>query len=128
MALITYHITSQEIGVVCIVKNLLAKFKCLCILILDFPCWAINPLDSFIMNKSNAFRQGLSIAFRLGTELTVAVMIGAAIGFALDRYLSTKPWLLAVGVVIGGAAGCLNVYRISKEINIDEDTDPNNDS
>jgi hypothetical protein len=30
--------------------------------------------------------------------------------------------------VIGGAAGCLNVYRISKEINIDEDTDPNNDS
>ena len=80
------------------------------------------------MNKSNAFRQGLSIAFRLGTELTVAVMIGAAIGFALDHYLSTKPWFLAVGVVIGGAAGCLNVYRISKEINIDEDTDPNNDS
>ncbi|MGY8762083.1 MAG: AtpZ/AtpI family protein [Nitrospinaceae bacterium] len=80
------------------------------------------------MNKSNAFRQGLSIAFRLGTELTVAVMIGAAIGFALDRYLSTKPWLLAVGVVIGGAAGCLNVYRISKEISIYEDTDPNNDS
>jgi ATP synthase protein I len=55
-------------------------------------------------------------------------MIGAAIGFALDHYLSTKPWFLAVGVVIGGAAGCLNVYRISKEISIYEDTDPNNDS
>ena len=80
------------------------------------------------MNKNNAFRQGLSIAFRLGTELTVAVMIGAAIGFALDRYLSTKPWFLAVGVVIGGAAGCINIYRISKEINIDEDAGSNNDS
>ncbi|HIF02173.1 MAG TPA: ATP synthase subunit I, partial [Nitrospinaceae bacterium] len=35
------------------------------------------------MNKGSEFRQGLSIAFRLGTELTVAVMIGAVMGYAL---------------------------------------------
>ena len=73
------------------------------------------------MSKSSEFRQGLSIAFRLGTELTVAVMIGAVMGYALDRYLNTKPWFLAIGVIMGGAAGCLNVYRVAKEMTINND-------
>ena len=79
--------------------------------------------DIFIMNKGSEFRQGLSIAFRLGTELTVAVMIGAVMGYALDRYFDSKPWLLAVGVILGGAAGSLNVYRVSKEITAQNDKD-----
>ena len=73
------------------------------------------------MNKGGGFRQGLSIAFRLGTELTVTVMIGAVMGYALDRYLNAKPWFLAIGVILGGAAGCLNVYRVAKEITINND-------
>ena len=77
------------------------------------------------MNKGSGFRQGLSVAFRLGTELTGAIMIGAVMGYALDRYLSTKPWFLALGVVMGGAAGCLNVYRVAKEITVDNDDDQN---
>ncbi|MDG1842890.1 MAG: AtpZ/AtpI family protein [Nitrospinaceae bacterium] len=75
------------------------------------------------MNKGSDFRRGLSIAFRLGTELTVAVMIGAVMGYALDRYFDSKPWLLAVGVILGGAAGSLNVYRVSKEITAQNDKD-----
>ena len=78
------------------------------------------------MNKGSGFRQGLSIAFRLGTELTVAIMIGAVMGYAFDRYLDTKPLFLAIGVVMGGAAGCLNVYRVAKKITIDND-DQNHD-
>ena len=73
------------------------------------------------MNKGSGFRQGLSIAFRLGTELTVAVMIGAVMGYALDHYLATKPWFLAIGIIMGGAAGCLNVYRVAKNISREED-------
>ena len=79
--------------------------------------------DTFIMNKGSEFRQGLSIAFRLGTELTVAVMIGAVMGYALDRYFDSKPWFLAAGVILGGAAGSLNVYRVSKEITTQTDKD-----
>ena len=79
--------------------------------------------DTFIMNKGSEFRRGLSIAFRLGTELTVAVMIGAVMGYALDRYFDSKPWLLALGVILGGAAGSLNVYRVSKEITAQNDKD-----
>ena len=78
------------------------------------------------MNKGSEFRRGLSVAFRLGTELTVAVMIGAVMGYALDHYLATKPWFLAAGVILGGAAGCLNVYRVANKIT--EDDNQNNGS
>ena len=75
------------------------------------------------MNKGSEFRQGLSIAFRLGTELTVAIMIGTVMGYALDRYFETKPWCLVIGLIVGGVAGCLNVYRFAKEITIDNGDD-----
>ena len=78
------------------------------------------------MNKGSGFRQGLSIAFRLGTELTVAIMIGTVMGYALDRYFETKPWCLVVGLIMGGVAGCLSVYRTAKGITIDND-DHNHD-
>ena len=71
------------------------------------------------MSKGNGFRQGLGIAFRLGIEITIATMIGALMGYALDRFLNTRPWFLVVGVLLGGAAGCINVYRAAQEITIE---------
>ena len=32
-------------------------------------------------------------AFRLGTELVAAVVVGTIIGFILDNWFDTKPWL-----------------------------------
>ena len=49
--------------------------------------------------------------FRVATELLSGVLVGAAIGFFLDRMLDTKPWLLVVFLLLGGVAGILNVYR-----------------
>ncbi len=75
------------------------------------------------MNKGSGLRQGLSIAFRLGIELTVATMVGAVMGYALDRFFNTKPWLMVAGVILGGAAGCMNVYRIAQKITFNNDQD-----
>ena len=55
------------------------------------------------------------IGLRGGTELVSALMVALAIGWALDRWLGTKPILLAVFVLIGGAAGVLNVWRLFKQ-------------
>jgi F0F1-type ATP synthase assembly protein I len=66
------------------------------------------------MSESNDFRQGLNIAFRLGTEMTVATLLGAGMGYGVDYYFETKPWGIVVGVVFGGAAGMLNVYRAAQ--------------
>jgi len=68
----------------------------------------------------------MQIAFRLGTELTVATIIGGLLGYALDSFFGTKPWGLVVGVVLGSAAGCLAVYRVAMTLTI-EDEDKNND-
>ena len=80
------------------------------------------------MGKGNNFRQGLGFALRLGVELMVATMIGALMGYALDHFAGTDPWGLAVGVILGGAAGCLNVYRAAMSMQFDEDneTPPDN--
>ena len=79
------------------------------------------------MNKGNGFRQGLGIAFRLGIEITIATMIGALMGYALDRFLNTRPWFLVVGVLLGGAAGCINVYRVAQEITIEVNDNGDNE-
>ena len=73
------------------------------------------------MSENNGLRQGMQIAFKLGTELTVATLIGALMGDGIDNLLGTRPWGLAAGVILGGAAGSLNVYRAAMLLVIEED-------
>jgi len=61
------------------------------------------------LEKGNA----LGLAFRVGVELISAVAIATAIGWGLDYWLDTRPWLMLVFIVLGGAAGILNVYRMA---------------
>jgi ATP synthase protein I len=53
----------------------------------------------------------LARGFRLSSELVAGVLLGAAIGWVLDRFLSTSPWGLIVFLLLGFAAGVLNVMR-----------------
>ncbi|TNE59569.1 MAG: AtpZ/AtpI family protein [Alphaproteobacteria bacterium] len=57
---------------------------------------------------------GLGVALRIGIELVVAVFVGAGIGFFLDRWLGTQPWLLLVFFMLGTAAGFMNVIRMAQ--------------
>ena len=78
------------------------------------------------MSKNSGFRQGVQLAFRLGTELTVATIIGGLMGYAVDSYFETKPWGLVVGVVFGVVAGCLGVYRVAIKMSIEDENTDNN--
>ncbi len=75
------------------------------------------------MSKGSSTRQGIGIAFRLGTEMVVATMIGTLMGYAMDNYFDTKPWCLLVGLIFGAAAGCLTVYRTAMNLQFDEEED-----
>ena len=55
-------------------------------------------------------------AFRLGTELVAAVIVGTIIGFILDNWFGTKPWLILIFFFAGVIAGILNVFRSAKNI------------
>ena len=54
---------------------------------------------------------GIGLAFRIGTELVAGLVVGVAIGWLLDDWLGTKPWLLVLFFFLGAGAGILNVYR-----------------
>ena len=54
-------------------------------------------------------------AFKLGTELVAAVAVGTIIGFILDSWFGTKPWLIIIFFFLGAAAGMLNVIRAANK-------------
>ena len=53
----------------------------------------------------------VGLAMRTGVELVAGVGVGALVGYGLDRWLGTSPWLLILCFVLGAAAGMLNAYR-----------------
>jgi ATP synthase protein I len=61
-----------------------------------------NPLDGSV----------LGLGLRVGAELVAALLVGFAIGWGLDRWLGTRPVFLGVFLLIGGAAGMRNVWRL----------------
>ena len=63
----------------------------------------------------------LGNAFKLGTELVAAVVVGTIIGFILDNWFGTKPVLIIVFFLFGAAAGIMNVFRAAKRMQKQED-------
>jgi len=59
----------------------------------------------------NPLGTGLSAAWRIGVEMVAALIVGVGIGLLLDGWLGTAPWGLVVFLLLGTAAGVLNVYR-----------------
>jgi ATP synthase protein I len=58
--------------------------------------------------------------FRLSTELVAAVLVGAGLGWLLDKGLGISPWGMIVFLLLGFAAGVLNVMRAAGVV----DTNP----
>jgi ATP synthase protein I len=54
----------------------------------------------------------LGLGLRVGAELVAALLVGLAIGWGLDRVLGTRPIFLGLFLLVGGAAGVLNVWRL----------------
>ena len=67
---------------------------------------------------SNSEKRGsfMGNAFKLGTELVAAVAVGTIIGFILDSWFGTKPWLIIIFFFLGAAAGMLNVVRTANRM------------
>ncbi|MGB3503501.1 MAG: AtpZ/AtpI family protein [Mesorhizobium sp.] len=54
---------------------------------------------------------GVGYALRLSSEFIAGVVVGAGLGWFLDRLAGTSPWGLIVLLLLGFGAGVLNVLR-----------------
>jgi ATP synthase protein I len=54
---------------------------------------------------------GYARGFRLSSELVAGVLVGAGLGWLVDRLLGTSPWGLIVLLLLGFAAGVLSIMR-----------------
>ena len=72
----------------------------------------INP------EKDPTSRSNLGQAFKMSTELVSAVLVGTIIGFILDNWFGTKPWLILIFFFVGVVAGIMNVIKSAKNMQI----------
>ncbi len=60
----------------------------------------------------NAFSQ----AGTIGLHMVSGIAVGAVVGYLLDRWLDTRPWLTVIFLVVGIVAGFKNVYVDSRRL------------
>ncbi len=58
-------------------------------------------------------------SYRIGqlvlSQLVGGPLGGGVIGWLLDRWLGTKPWLMLILLFLGFAGGVINIFRISSK-------------
>ena len=75
-----------------------------------------NARKKLKVEKENPRTSNIGQAFKLSTELVAAVLVGTIIGFILDNWFDTKPWLIIIFFFVGVVAGILNVIRSAKKL------------
>ena len=69
-----------------------------------------------VMENKGTNVASLGNALKIGTELIAAVLVGSILGFILDNWFDTKPFIMISFFFIGVAAGILNVIRSAKKM------------
>ena len=77
---------------------------------------AKSKIKKQMQNDSERRGSFMGNAFKLGTELVASVAVGTIIGFILDSWFDTKPWLFIIFFFLGAAAGMLNVIRTANQM------------
>ena len=61
-------------------------------------------------------KSGVSLGFKISTELVAALVVSVGIGILVDNYFNTKPLGLIIFFILGAFAGFLNIYRVMRRI------------
>ena len=63
--------------------------------------------------SAGSLGSAMNLGFRVLAEFVAAIVVGTLIGWQIDVWFGTGPVFLIVFLVLGTAAGFLNVYRIA---------------
>jgi ATP synthase protein I len=73
--------------------------------------------DKAAEDAANAARsKAMGLGFSIAAQLVAGVLAGGAIGYFLDRWLGSTPWLMVLFLMFGFAAGIMNVVRTAREM------------
>ena len=68
------------------------------------------------ITKNGSNTASLGKALKISTELVAAVVVGTTLGFILDNWFDTRPWLTISFFFMGVATGILNVIKSAKNM------------
>ena len=68
------------------------------------------------MGKKDDDKKNLAAYSTVGLMFPVSIAVGAAIGYMLDKWLNTAPYLLVIFTLYGVAAGFWNLYKVTKRM------------
>ena len=63
--------------------------------------------------KAHMPAEGMALAGRVATELVAGIVVGGALGWALDEFFGTSPLWLVVLFFLGAIGGMMNVWRLA---------------
>lgn len=63
--------------------------------------------------KAQMPAEGMALAGRVATELVAGLVVGGALGWALDSVFDTSPFWLIVLFFLGAIGGMMNVWRLA---------------
>ena len=63
--------------------------------------------------KEKPLLKQLFDASTVGIQLVLSTFVGFAMGYFLDRFLGTSPWLTAIFLILGIVAGFRELLRIA---------------
>jgi ATP synthase protein I len=70
-----------------------------------------RPSDNDTRRDASSDTSALARGLRLSAEFAAGILVGAAIGWLMDRWLGTSPWGMIVLLLFGFVAGVLNMMR-----------------
>lgn len=56
----------------------------------------------------------LSYAMRVSVEIVAGLLVGAVVGYFIDKWLGTKPLFFLICFILGACAGGVNIYRMAQ--------------
>jgi ATP synthase protein I len=70
-----------------------------------------RPSDNDARRGAGSDTSALARGLRLSAEFVAGILVGAGFGWLMDRWLGTSPWGMIVLLLLGFAAGVLNMIR-----------------
>ncbi|MDZ4736552.1 MAG: AtpZ/AtpI family protein [Rhodospirillaceae bacterium] len=74
--------------------------------------------DASETGPDDTAKSAMGYALRIGVELVAGLVVGGGMGWLLDMWLGTSPFLLILFFFLGAAAGMLNVWRATRTMNL----------